>query len=266
MASSSSDVWRSFLGGDGGDGAPVASLDALRAARAEAAAAREAERAKQQQLELMTAMLQAAEEELKLRSNQLELTNAMLQSTESDLVRKDEQLDITTQMLRKAEEEIKAQDATNADLRREVTSMRDSLGKATRRGSGHRTADVIGSFGQEHGEEQLDRMRIAATLTAAPPPTMPAQLPEQQRRWDAVGSGAHGPPAAAARVLLAEASDAEEHMTRGARVRENSYASTLDYVAARVQAGRPPPAAAAAPVPIASRSRIVHDEAEDARQ
>ena len=61
---------------------------------------------KAEQLELVTAMLQAAEEELKLRSNQLELTNAMLSALEGEVARKDEQLEITTQMLRKAEEEL----------------------------------------------------------------------------------------------------------------------------------------------------------------
>ena len=109
---------------------------ALRVARAETAAAKEAECAKDQQLELMTAMLHAAEDELKLRSNQLELTNAMLSATEAELARKDEQLEITTQMLRKAEEEIRAQDASSTELRRELAGMRESLGKGPVRAAG----------------------------------------------------------------------------------------------------------------------------------
>lgn len=51
----------------------------------------------------------------------------------TQLDRKDEQLNITTHMLRKAEETIEDQDCTIRDMKRDLASTRDSLGKVMRR-------------------------------------------------------------------------------------------------------------------------------------
>ena len=130
MSAQQEAVWRTFLSGS----TPVPSKeDALREAQAKAAAAEEEKGAIQQQLELMTAMLQAAEEELKLRSSQLELTNEMLRATEAELGRREEQLEITSQMLRTAEGEITRQGDEMSSMRRELVDLRGSLSNAARR-------------------------------------------------------------------------------------------------------------------------------------
>ena len=129
-------VWRTFLSGDadsGGASELPRDMLMLRTAREEAKLAKEEADKKAEQLELVTAMLQAAEEELKLRSNQLELTNAMLSALEGEVARKDEQLEITTQMLRKAEEELKSGAAERRQLRQDLAALRDELNHVTRR-------------------------------------------------------------------------------------------------------------------------------------
>ena len=126
----SDSVWNNFL--SSGDEAGASSelpkhVKMLLAAREEAKKAKEDAKSKEEQIELMTAMLQAAEEELKLRTNQLDITNAMLHNCEAELVRKDEQLDITTQMLRKAEAEISQGTQERRALRKELAGLRDVL-------------------------------------------------------------------------------------------------------------------------------------------
>jgi hypothetical protein len=122
-------VWRSFLS-TSEDVEPPITL--LKTAREDAKAAKEDAASKEEQLQLMTAMLHAAEEELKLRSNQLDITNAMLKATEAELARKEEQLEITTSMLRTAEKEISTGDQERRSLRQELATMRDRLNSATR--------------------------------------------------------------------------------------------------------------------------------------
>ena len=126
-------VWRNFLSGgeDDAEGPPRV-VHLLRSARVDAKAAQEDANSKEEQVALMTAMLQAAEEELQLRSNQLEITNAMLKATDAELIRKDEQLEITTQMLRKAEEEISRRENERRAMRKELARMRDILPRTAR--------------------------------------------------------------------------------------------------------------------------------------
>ena len=128
-------VWRSFLSSSDGEACsssqPPRDVKMMLSAREEAKKAQEDAHTKEEQVALMTAMLQAAEEELKLRTNQLDITNAMLQATEAELVRKDEQLNITTQMLRKAEDEISKGSQERRALRQELAGLRDVVPRAT---------------------------------------------------------------------------------------------------------------------------------------
>jgi hypothetical protein len=248
MTSSQESTWRSFLGG--GE-APPTPLESLQKARAEAAAAKEAELAKDQQLELMTAMLQAAEDELKLRSNQLEITNAMLHTTEEELAKKSEQLEITTHMLRKAEEEIREQNRDGTELRKEVASLRKSLSNATRRdapstldivptpvadtdrspAAAASVASAVDATSASVLEDEVSRLNVAASIArtgtraAGGQASVPSQLPEQQRQGDR-----SLPPA---RVALTNA-DSIESMSRGEWVRD-TRASVMDYIGARAQ-------------------------------
>ena len=169
-------VWRSFLSGsDSLDAEPPITL--LKTANEEAKAAKEDARSKEEQLELMTAMLHAAEDELKLRSNQLEITNAMLRATEAELVRKEEQLEITTQMLKTAEGEIGKGDAERRALRQELAAMRDSLSTATRRAAAAASAPA--------GSSSSSETRSNVGSNGAPPPASAATTSDARRRADA---------------------------------------------------------------------------------
>jgi hypothetical protein len=125
----SQSVWRSFLSpSDEADGAPTKDVQLLRSARQDAKAAKEDAKVKEEQLELMTAMLHAAEEELKLRSNQLDLTNAMLRATEAELTR----------------EEISKGDQERRSLRQQLAAQRDDAKHKQNRNS-HRASSCSAS-------------------------------------------------------------------------------------------------------------------------
>lgn len=255
-------VWRSFLSGsDSLDAAPPITL--LKTANEEAKAAKEDARSKEEQLELMTAMLHAAEDELKLRSNQLEITNAMLRATEAELVRKEEQLEITTQMLKTAEGEIGKGDAERRALRQELAAMRDSLSTATRRAAAAASAPagIGGSSGApppasaattsdaRRREDAAELRRIAAAEAAAASKLAedlasvgtraagggaeyPADLPENRHGGWYVGSrGGAGSAAGAPLVLLAHGDEAGAMQPKHA-IRDTRH-DPLSYIESR---------------------------------
>lgn len=117
-------MWGAFLNEDA---PPPPRNEALLKARAAAVEAKEQLVAKDQQIELMAAMLKAAEEELRLRSDQLNLTNEMLRTTGEELAKKEKQLTITAQMLRAAEGDIASQAEENVRLKRQLADVHASI-------------------------------------------------------------------------------------------------------------------------------------------
>lgn len=250
-------VWRSFLA-SGEEGEPPITL--LKTANEEAKAAKEDARSKEEQLELMTAMLHAAEDELSLRSNQLELTNAMLKATEAELARKEEQLDITTQMLKKAEQDIGKGEHERRTLRQELATVRASLSGGARAVSGSSRAGIGGSSSsgggcsgsgsnrraELSGADSAAEIRRVAAAEAAAASRLAAELASVGQRT--AGSGANFPTdlpeqqASSGRrpvkILLTHGDDGDA-MRPKTTVRDNRQ-DALGYIESRGFNGRLP--------------------------
>ncbi|KAL1525684.1 hypothetical protein AB1Y20_020533 [Prymnesium parvum] len=100
---------------------------------------------KQQQIEVMSAMLKAADEELKAHAEQLDATTTMLRTTEAELARKDEQLQTLTNRLSQAEHEVQCMRDEAATLREELNGALHGASTPTTTG---RSRAMIGTEGK----------------------------------------------------------------------------------------------------------------------